>query len=88
MFPMSYLTAKFGLLGLSNTISLEGAKYNIYCNTVVPTAYSRMTENLLPPDVQGAVGPETVAPLVLWLSHETCEETGGVYEATAGLYSK
>jgi len=39
-------------------------------------------------DVQGAVGPETVAPLVLWLSHETCKETGGVYEATAGLYSK
>ena len=36
----------------------------------------------------GALDPVTVVPLVLWLSHESCEETGGVYEATAGLYSK
>ncbi len=45
----SFITAKLGLVGLANTVSKEGAKYNVLCNTVAPTAWSRMTENLMPP---------------------------------------
>lgn len=38
-----------GLVGLCNTVSIEGKKYNIKSNVIVPTAASRLTEDILPP---------------------------------------
>ena len=38
-----------GVVGFSSTVSKEGAKYNILCNTIAPQAFSRMTANVLPP---------------------------------------
>ncbi|XP_039100881.1 peroxisomal multifunctional enzyme type 2 [Hyaena hyaena] len=84
----NYSAAKLGLLGLSNTIALEGKESNIHCNTIAPTAGSRMTQTVLSEDLMEALKPEYVAPLVLWLCHESCEENGGLFEVGGGWIGK
>ncbi|KAM9253812.1 peroxisomal multifunctional enzyme type 2 isoform 1-T1 [Dugong dugon] len=84
----NYGAAKLGLLGLSNTLAVEGRKNNIHCNTIAPTAGSRMTKTILPEDVLEGLKPDYVAPLVLWLCHESCEENGSLFEVGAGWIGK
>jgi 3-hydroxyacyl-CoA dehydrogenase/3a,7a,12a-trihydroxy-5b-cholest-24-enoyl-CoA hydratase len=76
------------LLGLGQTLALEGAKHDIKVNTIAPIANSRMLSSILPPDVCKHFRPEAVSALVLALCHETCLESGGAYELGAGWYSK
>lgn len=84
----NYSAAKLGMLGLANTLALEGRALNIHCNTIAPVAQSRLTQNILPEDLLAAVKPEYVTPLVLWLCHEQCEENGGLFEVGAGWIGK
>ncbi|XP_036136814.1 peroxisomal multifunctional enzyme type 2 [Molossus molossus] len=84
----NYSAAKLGLLGLANSLAIEGNKNNIHCNTIAPIAASRLTQTVLPSDVLEALKPEYVAPLVLWLCHESCEENGGLFEVGAGWIGK
>lgn len=84
----NYSAAKLGLLGLANTLAIEGHKYNIHCNTIAPVAGSRLTETIMPPDLVASLKPEYVAPLVLWLCHEQCQENGGLFEVGAGWIGK
>ncbi|KAJ3604682.1 hypothetical protein NHX12_029422 [Muraenolepis orangiensis] len=84
----NYSAAKLGLLGLSNTLALEGRALNIHCNTIAPIARSRLTQNILSADMLETLKPEYVAPLVLWLCHEQCEENGGLFEVGAGWVGK
>ncbi|XP_067952015.1 peroxisomal multifunctional enzyme type 2-like [Watersipora subatra] len=84
----NYAAAKLGLLGLSNTLAKEGVKYNIRCNAIAPTAGSRMLATVMPQEMIDALKPEFVAPLVLYLCHESSEETGGLFEAAAGWIGK
>ncbi|XP_008936167.1 PREDICTED: peroxisomal multifunctional enzyme type 2-like, partial [Merops nubicus] len=84
----NYSAAKLGVLGLSNTIAIEGRKYNIHCNTIAPTAGSRLTQTVMPQDLIDAFKPEYVAPLVVWLCHESCMENGSLFEVGAGWIGK
>ncbi|HYW93593.1 MAG TPA: SDR family oxidoreductase [Gammaproteobacteria bacterium] len=80
----NYSAAKMGLVGFGQTLALEGVKYDIKSNIVAPIARSRMTEELLPPEVLKMIEPETVAPLVGYLCSEECQESGQVFEVGAG----
>jgi NAD(P)-dependent dehydrogenase (short-subunit alcohol dehydrogenase family)/acyl dehydratase/putative sterol carrier protein len=84
----NYTAAKMALIGLMNTLKLEGQKYDVKVNTVAPVAASRLTEDVLPPDFFEKLKPEFVAPMVLYLSSEECPVTGNIYNAGMGCYNR
>jgi NAD(P)-dependent dehydrogenase (short-subunit alcohol dehydrogenase family) len=84
----NYGAAKMAVNGLINVLRHEGAKYNIRCNAISPSAYTRMTESLLPPDVAPWMKPELVSPAVAWMCSEECDQNGEILAATAGGYAR
>lgn len=84
----NYSAAKLGLASFAETLAKEGYKYNIYANTIAPLARSRMTEKVLPPPILEQLGPEKVAPLVLYLTHDSNKITGQIFEVAAGFFAQ
>ncbi|MDE2265249.1 MAG: SDR family NAD(P)-dependent oxidoreductase [Alphaproteobacteria bacterium] len=82
----NYGAAKLSLVGFMNTLKLEGAKDNIKVNAVCPVAGTRMTENLMPPNVLEMLKPEYVTPGVVYLASEEAP-TGVILTAAAGVFA-
>ena len=80
----NYGAAKLGLVGLINTLAQEGAKYNIKANALAPIAATRMTEDILPPEVLKNLTPEFVAPVMAYLCTEEVPDTGSVFIVGGG----
>jgi len=83
----NYAAAKMGLVGLSNTIAVEGTRAGIISNVIMPVAKTRMTEELLG-DFADFLAPELVTPMVAFLSSEACTTTHGAYSAAGGRYAR
>ncbi|HEY0845403.1 MAG TPA: SDR family NAD(P)-dependent oxidoreductase [Noviherbaspirillum sp.] len=83
----NYGAAKMALVGLMQTLSLEGEKYGVRVNCLAPTAATRMTEGLMPPEVLAMLKPESVTPGVLYLASQDAP-TRMILCAGAGTFSR
>jgi NAD(P)-dependent dehydrogenase (short-subunit alcohol dehydrogenase family) len=83
----NYGAAKLGLAGFAKTLHLEGVKHDIRVNTIAPTAATRMTEDIFPPDLLALFNPGNVVPAALYLVSEDAPSNmivgagGGVVQA-------
>jgi NAD(P)-dependent dehydrogenase (short-subunit alcohol dehydrogenase family) len=84
----NYGAAKLGLAGFAKTLHLEGSKYGIRVNSLAPTAATRMTEDIFPPEMLDAFNPDNVVPAALFLVSEDAPSNmivgagGGVVQAS------
>jgi len=83
----NYGAAKAAMMGLMNVLHVEGARDDIRVNTLAPTAATRMTEGLLPPEAAALLAPEKITPGVLYLVSEDAPSRV-IMGAGAGCYAQ
>ena len=83
----NYSAAKMALVGLMQTLSLEGEKYGIKVNCLAPTAHTQMTEGLMPEEVLRQLKPEAVTPGLMYLVSEGAP-TRAILNAGAGTFER
>ena len=82
----NYGAAKLAQVGFMNSLKIEGAKNNVHTNTIAPIAATRMTESLIPEEVQSKLAPESVTPAALFLVSEDAPN-GVIMQAEGGRFS-
>lgn len=93
----AYAAAKAAVYGMTRTLALEGARYGVKVNAIAPGALTRMTGDVMGDasptadalgmsggDLVAQLGPQQVAPVVVYLCHESCELTGEVLSTAGG----
>jgi len=83
----NYGSAKMAMIGLMNTLKLEGQNKNIFTNSITPVAYTRMTEGLIPEDFGKNLSSEFITPAVIYLASEEAPN-GVIIAAGAGVFSR
>jgi NAD(P)-dependent dehydrogenase (short-subunit alcohol dehydrogenase family) len=89
-----YGAAKAGLIGLSNSLSIEGAEHGITANTILPFGFTRRVTARAGEQVSerqqqfyDAIAPEKVVPMVVYLASRACRITHHNFSAGAGRYA-
>jgi NAD(P)-dependent dehydrogenase (short-subunit alcohol dehydrogenase family) len=80
----NYGAAKAGIAGLMRCLYLEGVKYGVTVNVLAPTAMSRLTEDILPEEMQDSFPPDKVSPPVVWLCTDEAKDVTGRQFLVAG----
>uniref|UniRef100_M3XP30 Hydroxysteroid dehydrogenase 4 n=1 Tax=Mustela putorius furo TaxID=9669 RepID=M3XP30_MUSPF len=92
IYSNKYMAKYFILLGLSNPVftAVQRKLSLVRCEdaTVLPEALNKAQSLIIPSDLMEALKPDYVAPLVLWLCHESCEENGSLFEVGGGWIGK
>jgi len=83
----NYGAAKLGLVGLVNTLKLELFKSGIRVNALAPVAATRMTDDIMPPQMLDLLTPDSVSPAVLYLCGKDAP-TGEIITAGAGTFAR
>ena len=83
----NYGSAKMAMIGLMNTLKLEGQNKNIFTNSITPVAYTRMTEGLIPEDFGKNLRSEFITPAVIYLASDKAPN-GVTIAAGAGVFSR
>jgi NAD(P)-dependent dehydrogenase (short-subunit alcohol dehydrogenase family) len=81
----AYSAAKMALVGLMQTLALEGSRHGIHVNCIAPSAATAMTHDLWTPEDLAALTPERVSPAVVALASEAAP-TKCVVLAGAGSF--
>jgi len=84
----NYASAKMGVVGFANVLKLEGAKYNVKTNVLAPIAGTRLTEDVVPPEIFRKMRVDFVTPAVLYMCSEQCQDSGFVINAGLGYFSR
>lgn len=82
----NYGAAKLGLVGLMNTLCIEGEKSDIKINCLAPSAATRMTDDLMPPVMLDVLKPEYATPAAVFLVSKNSPNRTVMF-AGAGTYS-
>jgi len=84
----NYASAKMGVVGFANVLKLEGAKYNVKTNILAPIAGTRLTEDVVPPEIFRKMKVDFVTPAVLYMCSDQCQDSGVIINAGLGYFSR
>lgn len=85
---VNYSTMKLALHGFTQALAVEGRSKNVHVNTIAPAADSQLTRTVMSAEQLRPMRPEFVSPLAAYLCHESCTETGSLFEVGGGWFSK